>query len=184
MVPQRARYGEERGAAAAVQPSGTGCSRGRLRSWPRTSALALLFSLTTLPVCAQISIASSAAGWYDAHPESAQTASSPAAGQAPAAAHKDEGHFPLVLGAFLTAASADLAVSMYQIGRGAAREAAFGSGWDHAPLPFALSKSGASAVFALGIQHMHKDRPKAAFVIGLSATIVESMLVARAARMR
>jgi len=155
-----------------------------MRSRSGTSALALLFSLTTVPVCAQTSIASAAAGWYDAHPGSAQTASSPAAAQAPAAAHKDDGHFPLVLGAFLTAASADLAVSMYQIGRGTAREAAFGSGWDHAPLPFALSKSGAAAVFALGIQHMHKERPKAAFVIGLSATIVESMLVARAARMR
>src|SRR5206468_11240031 len=136
------------------------------------------------PVSAEIAIASSAAGWYDAQPESAQPASSPAAGQAPAAAHKDDGHFPLVLGAFLTAASADLAVSMYQIGRGAAREAAFGSGWDHAPLPLALSKSGAAAAFALGIQHMHTERPKAASVIGSSATIGESMLAARAPRMR
>jgi hypothetical protein len=154
-----------------------------MSSWWRILALALLFSLAAHPICAQTSIASAAAGWYTAHPaESGQT--EPPAVHTPGAAHEDDGHFPLVLGAFLTAASADLAVSMYQIGRGAAHEAAFGSGWDHKPLPFALTKSGAAAAFALGIQRMHRDRPKAAFVIGLSATIVESVLVARAARIR
>jgi hypothetical protein len=149
----------------------------------RAPALTLLFSFATLPVCAQTSIASEAADWYALHPESVQAPASEPAVDRAAPARKDDGHFPLLLGAFITAASADLAVSMYQIGRGAAHEAAFGSGWEHSPVPFALSKSGAAAVFVLGMQHMHKDRPKAAFVIGLSATIAESLLVARAARM-
>jgi len=156
-----------------------------MRSRWRTSVLALLFSTAALPVGAQTSIASAAAGWYDAHPaDSGQTPAPAPAAHAAAPADRDDGHFKLLLGAFLTAASADLAVSMYQIGRGAAHEAAFGSGWEDKPVPFALSKSAAAAAFALGIQHLHKDRPKAAFIIGLSATIVESMLVARAARMR
>ena len=148
--------------------------------------LALLFSLGALPARAQTPLADAATDWYTTHPGSVEMevrAAVVPVDVAPPSAHGDEGHFPLLLGAFITAASADLAVSMYQIGRGAAREAAFGSGWEHAPVPFALSKSGAAAAFALGIQHMHKSRPKAAFILGLSATAVESMLVVRAARM-
>jgi len=144
--------------------------------------LALLFLFATIPASAQTSIAASAGDWYTVHPAASETRAVTATHDA-SAARNDEGHFPLMLGAFLTAASADLAVSMYQIGRGTAHEAAFGSAWDHAPVAFALSKSGAAAMFALGIQRMHKDRPKAALLLGLSATIVESMLVVRAARM-
>ncbi len=153
-----------------------------LRSAP---VLALLFSLVALPAHAQTPLADAATAWYVAHPGFEVIGTEPAAAavDAPASAQGDDGHFPLLLAAFITAASADLAVSMYQIGRGAAHEAAFGSAWEHAPVPFALSKSGAAALFALGVQHMHKDRPKAAFILGLSATVIESMLVVRAARM-
>jgi hypothetical protein len=68
------------------------------------------------------------------------------------AAGKTDRHFPVLLAAFTTTASADLAISMYQIGRGAAREAAFGSKWQNSPVAFALSKSGMAAVFAVGLQ--------------------------------
>jgi hypothetical protein len=71
---------------------------------------------------------------------------------------------------------------MYQIGRGAAREVAFGSTWQEAAVPFAVSKSALAALFALGMQRIHKDRPKAALLLGFSATMLESMLVVRAAR--
>ncbi len=149
--------------------------------------IALLFSLVALPAQAQGPIAAAAERWC-ANPTgpcgidaAAASASTPADATRPAAGTTDR-KFPLLLAAFTTAASADLAVSMYQIGRGAAREAAFGSKWQNAPVPFALTKSGMAAVFAVGLQRMHKDRPKAAFVLGLSATVVESFLVVRAAR--
>jgi len=147
----------------------------------RALVFGLPLALAAVPAAAQTPLALAATNWYAAHPAEAdmQTAAT-AAGNGPS--RKDDGHFPVVLGAFLTASSADLAVSMYQIGRGAAREAAFGSGWEHAPVAFALSKSGAAALFAIGVQKMHKDRPKAALVVGVSATIVESLLVVRAAR--
>src|SRR5436309_14394909 len=120
----------------------------------RAAVFALVFPFAALPAVAQTPIAAAAKDWYTAHPGAAETRAAAAVAQDTSAAREDDGHFPLVLGAFLTAASADLAVSMYQIGRGTACEAAFGSGWEHAPVPFALSKSGAAAVFALGIQPM------------------------------
>jgi hypothetical protein len=148
--------------------------------------IALTFWLVALPAQAQRPIAAAAERWcanptapcVDAASASVSTpvdASSPAAG-------KTDKHFPVLLAAFTTAASADLAISMYQIGRGAAREAAFGSKWQNAPVPFALTKSGMAALFAVGLQRMHKDRPKAAVILGLSATVVESFLVVRSAR--
>jgi hypothetical protein len=70
-----------------------------------------------------------------------------------------------LLGALITAASADLAVSMYQIGRGAAREA-FGTTWQDAPVPFAVSKRAMAALSTFGVQRMHKGRPKAALILG------------------
>jgi hypothetical protein len=39
-----------------------------------------------------------------------------------------------------------------------------------------------AALFTLGVQRIHKDRPKTALVLGISATVLESMLVVRAAR--
>jgi hypothetical protein len=148
--------------------------------------IALLFSLVALPAQAQGPIAAAAERWC-ANPTgpcgidaAAASVSTPVEATSPAAT--TDSHFPLLLAAFTAAASADLAVSMYQIGRGAAREAAFGSQWQNAPVAFALTKSGMAAAFALGLQRMHKDRPKAAFVLGLSATVVESFLVVRAAR--
>lgn len=89
----------------------------------------------------------------------------------------------LVVGAFVTMAGADLAVSTYQIGRGAAREAAFGSAWQNSPLTFTVSKSAMTAVFAYALQKMHKSRPKTAIVLGIAATGVEAWLVARGAGM-
>jgi hypothetical protein len=155
------------------------------RRW--APGIALTFWLVALPAQAQRPIAAAAERWcanptepcgVDAPSASVSTpvdASSPPAG-------KTDKHFPLLLAAFTTAASADLAISMYQIGRGAAREAGFGSKWQNAPVPFALTKSGMAALFAVGLQRMHKDRPKAALILGLSATVMESFLVVRSAR--
>lgn len=89
------------------------------------------------------------------------------------------GSLHLVVGAFITMAGADLAVSTYQIGRGTARERAFGAAWQDSPIAFAVSKSAMSAAFAYGLQKMHKTRPKTAIVLGVAATAVESWLVAR-----
>ena len=154
----------------------------------RASVVALLFVFVTLPAHAQTPIADAAAAWCaDASkPCVAMFArdavvSDAVEGTSAAAARRKDG-FPIVLGAFITAASADLAVSMYQIGRGAAREVAFGSTWQDAPVPFAVSKSALAALFALGVQRIHKDRPKTALILGISATVLESMLVVRAAR--
>jgi hypothetical protein len=158
----------------------------RGRRW--APGIALLFSLAALPAQAQGPIAAAAERWC-ADPTGtcgaeagAASISMPVDPSSPAAG-KTDGHFPLLLAAFTTAASADLAVSMYQIGRGAAREAAFGSQWQNAPVPFALTKSGMAALFGIGLQRMHKDRPKAALILGISATAMESFLVVRAARM-
>jgi hypothetical protein len=149
--------------------------------------IALMFGLVALPARAQGPIAAAAERWC-ANPTgpcgvdaAAASASTPVDASSTAAGDTDK-HFPVLLAAFTTAASADLAISMYQIGRGAAREAAFGSKWQNRPVVFALSKSGMAALFAVGLQRMHKDRPKAAFILGLSATVMESFLVVRAAR--
>lgn len=95
---------------------------------------------------------------------------------------RDEGAFHIVLGAFVTAAGTDVAVSMYQIGRGAAREAGFGSWWQDSPVAFAMTKSAATALFAYQLHRLHRTRPKAAFILGIATTSVEAALVARAAR--
>jgi hypothetical protein len=155
------------------------------RRW--TPVTALLFSLVTLPAHAQTPIASAAANWCAdlAAPCAANLAAASVPAQTqpiPPPPRKDSGRFPLLLGAFTTAASADLAITMYQIGHGTAREVGFGSKWQRAPVPFALTKSGMAALFVVGLQRMHKDRPKTAFILGLSATIMESMLVVRSAR--
>ena len=87
----------------------------------------------------------------------------------------------LVTAAFVTLAGADLALSTYQIGRGAGREQGFGASWQDSPVAFAISKSAMSATFVYAIQRLHKSRPKTAIVIGVAATAMEGWLVARGA---
>ena len=96
--------------------------------------------------------------------------------------HQDEGPFHAVSAAFIIAASTDLSVSMYQIGRGAAREGGFGAQWQDSPVAFAVTKSAMAAAFTYGLQRMHRNRPKAAFVLGVAATAVEGWLTVRSAR--
>jgi hypothetical protein len=79
----------------------------------------------------------------------------------------DDGAFHIVLGSFVTAAGTDVAVSMYQIGCGTAREAGFGSWWQDSPVAFAATKSALTALFAYQLQRLHRTRPKAAFVLGI-----------------
>ena len=95
-----------------------------------------------------------------------------------------DGAFHLVLGAFVTAAGTDVAVSMYQIGRGTAREAAFGSWWQDSPVAFAATKSALTALFAYQLQRIHRTRPKTAMILGIVGTSVEATLVARSARIK
>jgi hypothetical protein len=90
--------------------------------------------------------------------------------------------FNLVVGSFITAASTDLAVSMYQIGRGVARESGFGGSWQDKPVLFATTKSAMAAAFVYGLQRVHKTRPKTALVMGAIVTGVEGWLVVRSAR--
>ena len=96
----------------------------------------------------------------------------------------DDGPFHVVLGAFVTAAGTDVAVSMYQIGRGTAREAAFGSWWQDSPVAFAATKSALTALFAYQLQRVHRTRPKTAMLLGIIGTSVEATLVARSARIK
>ena len=96
----------------------------------------------------------------------------------------DDGAFHIVLGSFVTAAGTDVAVSMYQIGRGTAREAGFASWWQDSPVAFAATKSALTALFAYQLQRLHRTRPKAAFILGIVGTSVEATLVARSARIR
>jgi hypothetical protein len=100
-----------------------------------------------------------------------------------ASAADGDGRFHVVMGAFITAAGADLAVSMYQIGRGAAREGAFGAPWQDSPVAFAISKSAMTAAFVYGVQRVRKTRPKTALVLGIAATAAEGWLAARSASM-
>ena len=95
-----------------------------------------------------------------------------------------DGAFHIVLGAFVTAAGTDVAVSMYQIGRGTAREAAFGSWWQDSPVAFSVTKSALTALFAYQLQRLHRSRPKVAFILGIASTSVEAALVARSARIQ
>jgi hypothetical protein len=87
-----------------------------------------------------------------------------------------------VTAAFLITASTDLAVSMYQIGRGEAREVGFGAPWQDSPVAFAVTKSAVAVGFAYGLQHLHKSRPKTALVLGIAATALESWLTVRGAQ--
>jgi hypothetical protein len=84
-----------------------------------------------------------------------------------------------VTAAFLITASTDLAVSMYQIGRGEAREVGFGAPWQDSPVAFAVTKSAMAVGFAYGLQHLHKSRPKTALVLGVAATALETWLTVR-----
>ena len=93
----------------------------------------------------------------------------------------DGAAFNFVLGSFVTAAGTDVAVSMYQIGRGTAREAAFGAMWQDSPVAFAATKSALTALFGYQLQRLHRTRPKAAFILGIAATSAEAALVARSA---
>jgi hypothetical protein len=90
--------------------------------------------------------------------------------------------FDVVIGSFIVTASSDVAVSMYQIGRGQAREIGFGAWWQDSPVLFSASKSAMTVAFAYGLKRVHKSRPKTAFVMGIVATTVEGLLVVRSAR--
>jgi hypothetical protein len=92
------------------------------------------------------------------------------------------GSFRFVSTAFFVAATTDLSVSMYQVGRGTAREAGFGAQWQDSPVVFAVTKSAMAAAFAYGLQRMHKTRPKTAMVLGLAATAFEGWLAVRSIR--
>lgn len=107
----------------------------------------------------------------------------PASDGAVAARDHSDPKFNFVLGAFITAAGTDLAVSMYQIGKGNAREGGFGGAWQDSPVAFAVSKSAMTALFAYGLQRIHRDRPKTAFILGIAQTALEGYLVVRSARM-
>jgi hypothetical protein len=100
----------------------------------------------------------------------------------PAADHR-ESVFHVATGAFVVAASADLSVTMYQIGRGVARERGFGAQWQDSPVAFAVSKSAMTAVVAYGLQRMHKTRPKTALILTVAATAVEGWLAVRGSRL-
>lgn len=97
---------------------------------------------------------------------------------------RSDARFDFVLGAFLTAAGSDVALSMYKIGNGSAREAGFGAWWQDSPVAFAVTKSAVSAAFAYELQRLHQTRPKAAFVVGIAATAIEASLVARTAQLQ
>ncbi len=110
-------------------------------------------------------------------------AAGPIGNEATADGYRSDPKFNFVLGAFIAAAGTDLAVSMYQIGRGTARDRGFGAAWQDSPVAFAATKSTMTAVFAFGLQRLHRDRPKTALIMGIAATAVESLLVVRSARM-
>jgi hypothetical protein len=40
-----------------------------------------------------------------------------------------------------------------------------------------------TAVFVYGLQRLHRDRPKTAFILGIAQTALEGYLVVRSARM-
>ena len=90
--------------------------------------------------------------------------------------------FSVVTGAYIAAATADIAVSMYQIDRGAARERGLGAQWQDSPAAFAITKGALAATFVYGIHRMHERRPKTAIMLGIAATAIESLLTVRSAR--
>jgi hypothetical protein len=104
-----------------------------------------------------------------------------AAGVSRNSAEQNDRKFQFMLGAFVTAAGSDLAMSMYHIGKGTARERGFGAWWQDSPVAFGITKSGSMAVVVYGLHRIHKTNPKAAFVLGIVATSVEAALVARSA---
>jgi hypothetical protein len=91
--------------------------------------------------------------------------------------------FQIVVGAYLTAAGTDIALSMYHIGKGDLREAGFGGAWQNNPVAFAATKSALAALFAFQLQRLHRSHPKAAFVLGVVDTAIEASLVARTAHL-
>jgi len=98
-------------------------------------------------------------------------------------AEKTDTRFQIVLGSFITAAGTDIALSMYAIGQGTAREVGFGAAWQHSPVAFAVTKSALTALYAFELQKLHKSRPKTAMVLGIIGTAIETSLVARTARL-
>jgi hypothetical protein len=97
--------------------------------------------------------------------------------------HDDAKFNAFILGGFITAAGADVAVTMYQIGSASARERGFGAWWQDSPVAFSVSKSAMTAVFVYGLQRVHRSRPKTAVALGIAGIAVESMLAVRAGRM-
>jgi hypothetical protein len=91
--------------------------------------------------------------------------------------------FRTVTTALAITTSTDLSISMYQIGKGNAREAGFGASWQDSPVAFAVSKSAVAAAFMYGLQRLHKHHPKTAIVLGIGSTALEGWLTVRSARM-
>ena len=90
--------------------------------------------------------------------------------------------FRVVTGTYIAAAGADIAVSMYQIDRGVARERGLGAQWQDSPAAFAITKGALAATFVYGIHRMHERRPKTAIALGIAATALETLLTVRSAR--
>jgi hypothetical protein len=179
-------------------------NRSRTHAWTarsRTVAAALLIAVgSALPAAAQEPDATAPLSPCVGEPGGCQarrpelvdfsavlsiSVSSPVASEEEAVAPARSGDVPfqLMMGALITAAGSDIAVSMYRIGQGRAREVGFGAWWQDSPVAFALSKSAMAALLAWQIQRIHRTRPKTAFVLGLVTAAVETGLVVRAARM-
>jgi hypothetical protein len=92
---------------------------------------------------------------------------------------RDNRPFALALGAFITTAVSDLAVTEYRIGRGEARETWFGAAWQDSPVAFGLTKGALIAAAAILLQRIHSSRPRTAFWIATIAAGVEGALTAR-----
>ena len=88
-----------------------------------------------------------------------------------------------VVGAFVSAAAADVSISMYQIQRGVVTERGLGAGWQDSPVPFALTKGAMAATFVYGLRELRKTKPRTALVLGLAASAVEVSLAVRSARL-
>lgn len=115
-------------------------------------------------------------------PVYAQQTATVAEPPAPAAA-PDAGSTPfhLLLGAYLTAAGADVSVSMYQIGRGTGREVGFGASFQDSPVALSVAKSAMSAAVAYQLTRMRRHRPKLAFTLLAITTGIEAALAVHAA---
>jgi hypothetical protein len=93
----------------------------------------------------------------------------------------EDPRFRALMGTFVGAATADIAVSMYQIEQQNGRELGFGAWWQDSPAAFAVSKAAMTAAFVYGLKRMHRSRPKTAMTLGIVATIVEGALVVHGA---